>query len=174
MLKRVMSLFLILAVCGCSSPKKAKMKASKRQVAQTSQESSNLKQRFLQETGLRENRDFIPRNQTEAAPCLEGTLEVLEIDGESLSLMIGGRMLVSQIQAGESRDQYSERDCRYRQTTAWNGKTITMDKRRICNDVKYLTKLEVQIESPTSLKYHLKTYQDKKLEMKTTCRLEAE
>ncbi len=175
MFKSIVVVFLLLAIGACSSPKKGLSK-TKRQVAQSRAESSpsSLKQRFLEQTRLKENRDYFPTNQNEAAPCLEGTLEVLEIDGESLSIRIGGRLLVSQIQAGESREQYQERECRYRQTTRWDNKTITMDKRRICGETKYLTKLEVQIDSPTSLQYKLETFENKNLELKTTCQLEAE
>ena len=148
-----------------SAKKKSRKKKRKPRHPAHYQSASNA---FVADTGVRpgyyESTDDAPTR------CLEGDVDIIEND-ETISLMIGGRLLVGFIKKGHNERSINDSACNRDYIVDWNGQEIRSDERFACGRGTVTNKKLVSF-SNNKITYSIKTTSPRAGTINTECNLE--
>lgn len=130
---------------------------------------SSLKNRFLNISGLRLG-DYLSAGRLE--DCLQGRIEVLEISNSTLSILIGGRLLVSGIKDQRHTSEFSDRNCQHNRETLWTGTQVNFKTSRRCLNTSVESVTVITFPSPGRIDYSIVTKENGLLKQQLRCRLE--
>jgi hypothetical protein len=176
---KIVLLPLFLFSLGCAShysakdstttPKASKKTSrySKRVPAQHSGDNSLLS-RFRNSVNF-ESGTYLPENDPTES-CYDGEIELLEID-DTISVMIGGRLLVGDIKMPRNQFGYEERGCKNNVMVDVVGNRIKRKHVQNCpkGDKTMTAKVEFQ---GSVIKYDLQAYEGKKRVIQIQCTLQ--
>ncbi len=160
----------IIIGVGCSKPLTSLDYSQKRKTVATSQKSMGLLLAFKKATGVDEDIYIAIRPDSHPELCLEGDLELFRID-DSLSVLIGDRLLVGWIKKGENEVTYSERACRFHRIVNWSNNKVESFEKRVCKDETVIVEKSFEFKKDT-ISYSIDLKLNGKDQERISCKLE--
>jgi hypothetical protein len=160
----VLTLHLLTFFLGCTSTKKQSAPTSKSK-QRNSISSSPLKKQFLNSTGLKINEKWLLENGNEK--CIQGRLQINE-NNDSITLLLGGRPLLTHIKKGLNKYSTKEKECHYRFKVNWRDQRVQHSEERKCKDSKTLVKKDLHIKKD-SIRYTVQSKFNGQLNPQSVC-----
>jgi hypothetical protein len=153
---------------GATTPKTSKKTSrySKRVPAQQSGDNSLLS-RFRNSVNF-ESGTYLPENDPTES-CYDGEIELLEID-DTISVMIGGRLIISDIKMTNHRFTFNETGCKNQVQVSRNGNIIVRDHTKKCPSDRFVMKASIEFNGPR-IKYEQYVSRNGTVQVQLSCEL---